>query len=169
MRFPWLGVGLILIGLGLFLDRTGILHFGWMTGIWLLLAVFGGFTLVRGLRCGGRGGIFWGLLLLAFAGYRGLSEAGVLWLPFDVQAPLLLTIIGTGFLLIFVRHIREWAYLVPALFFLATGAAVGMAEVGVLEKWQVREAIGLYWPLAMILFGSAVLLGSWRNRAPADH
>jgi hypothetical protein len=157
-HFPWFGAGLILIGLALLLERFGVVHVGWGLGLGAVLALFGGFTVVRAFRAGRKQGIYWGAILLGVAGSSVLSDLGILTLEPNIQFPLLVMLLGIGFLLTYVRFPREWIYLIPTGFLIIVGAAIWMSESGWLETWKVRAAISMYWPIALMLLGAAIIM-----------
>lgn len=166
MKSKWFAIGLILVGMVLLIDNLGILRVGWGVGLWMLLAILGGYLLVGGLtRPNGRG-IFWGMLLLALAVYHVLSGLDLVCIPPYQQFPLVLLVIGAALILRFVRLPGSWAGLVSGVLLVLFGGGILLDEVGLLETWQVRTFVSTYWPVALMLFGAAFLIPQRRGGKP---
>ena len=80
---------------------------------------------------------------------------------------MLLVVVGCGFLLSFLRQWREWHLAVPAVAFLGIGGVMLLAEFGYLGRWMVLDAIRQWWPLALVLFGAALLMNRGTARRPS--
>ncbi len=170
MKLPWFGIALIVVGGVLFLDRSGFLSFGWGGIFWIFLALFGAWKLITsfpsreaGGAGGSRGGVFWGTMFLLFGLTNLLEHLDVVDLSSYLFVPLLLGMAGLAFLMLFVSWPREWHVLVPAVVCIGLGAITTAAELGTFDRWELREVVGTYWPVALILFGAALLLN--RNSA----
>ena len=158
MRFPWFGVGLIVVGAVMLLHRLGMVSFSWHAALWGALALFGAFKLVTAFTTGRSGAAFWGTALLGLGGYQLLEALDAVYISSYLLFPWTVVLVGVGFLMMFAVRPREWHVIVPALFFVATGSIMILAEMGYFDRWDVVEAIRQYWPIALILFGVTLLL-----------
>lgn len=162
-RFPFFGVLLILVGAVMLLDRTGIISMGWHSVFWGLVTLLGAYKVSAGFTGPARGGIFWGTVFFCVGAYNFLNDLDLLEISSSLLLPLFLIVMGVGFLLMFFRHVHDWHLIVPALFFAGLGTAMVLSELGTVGRWEVLGAIKAYWPVALILFGAALLLN--RNTA----
>jgi hypothetical protein len=159
-RFPLFGVALVLIGAAMLLDRTGVLSLSWPLVFWGAIALLGAFKLTRGFTvatCGG-GSLFWGTVLLAVGLYNVLRDMNVTVIDTYLELPALVTTVGAGFLMMFIRHPRHWHILIPALFFGGLGTLMLLSELGYFSRWEVMSVVRTYWPIVLILFGASLLL-----------
>jgi hypothetical protein len=67
-------------------------------------------------------------------------------------------IVGTAFLMVWLNDMRDWYYLIPAFLSGAVGGALFLSEVGYLSHWEVLDAVSVYWPLVLILFGVGMIM-----------
>jgi len=171
MKISWFGVALVVVGAALLLDRIGYVSLEWHVVFWGFVALFGALKLASCFAskngAGGRaahGGVFWGTLFLLVGLANLLTDVDVLQVRSTYWFPILIGIVGVAFLVVFISRPREWHILIPALFFSGVSALLILGEAGMLDRWDVRDALGHYWPVALILFGTALLL----NRRSAD-
>lgn len=170
LRMSWLGVALIVIGAILVLERMSVLHFSWREVFWGVLALasvikigqgFATSVATRGVQ--GRGRIFWWTILGSFACYKFFYHIGM----FDPTDPILfacmLMAIGTGILIMFLSWPREWHVAIPAVIVLGLGITVYLSEMGYIYRWDVLHTVRTYWPVALILFGAALLMNRKRT------
>lgn len=167
--FPFFAVLLILVGSFMLLERAGYLDFGWLSLIWCAMALIGGVKLVRGFQNPTGEGLVWGTIFFCVGSYQLLSDGGMFELPAGTPFPALLSVIGLGFLLALIRRPREWHLAVPAIVLLGLGSAMILAEMGMLERWDLAEGVRIWWPAALVLFGGALLLNSKGNGAEQPH
>lgn len=159
-RVSWFGVGLILVGVAMFLDRFDVLSFGWMPVLWGLVAVIGLIKAIDGFGKNKSGRVFWGTFWFLFGTYNLLRDIDVVELRSYWWLPALLLMLGFSLLTMYASTPREWHLLVPALFLLGIGAAMVLTEFGYLYRHDVVEAIRMYWPVGLILFGGALVARS---------
>jgi hypothetical protein len=157
-RFSWLGVGLIVIGTAMILDRLDVISWSWHVALWALLALFGAYKVVSGFQWKHSGGAFWGTMLFLFGLYGVVRKLDLIDVPSYLCAPLLMVMVGTSFLVMYISKPKDWHLIVPALSFLAIGGVLLLTEVGVLYRWDVLPLIKSYWPVTLILFGLALIL-----------
>ena len=165
MKVSWFGAALVLVGAALLLDRTGVVSLGWHGVFWGAVAVFGAVKVVNCfvLRkaapdAKGHCGIFWGTLLFLFGLYNLLEDLGAFEVHSYFGFPVLFVMVGLAFLAVFVSRPRDWHVLIPACLFIGVGAVMIVAELGMLDRWEIQDAVRSYWPIALILFGGALLL-----------
>jgi len=157
-RFPFFGLLLILVGAVMLLDRTRVISLGLHEIFWGLVMLLGAFKLITGFSDPARGGIFWGTVFFCVGAYNFLNGLDLLELPSSLLLPLFVTVMGVGFLLMFLRSVHDWHLIVPALFFTGLGGAMVLSELGSLGRWEVIAIVRAYWPVALVLFGAALLL-----------
>lgn len=158
MRFPWFGIGLIVVGAAMLLHRLGVVDFGWHAALWGIVALFGAFKLVMAFTTRRSGAAFWGTVLLMLGGYQMLEELGMVYISSYLLFPWTVVLVGVGFLMMFAVQPRNWHVLVPSVVFMGAGALMVLAELGYFDRWDVVDAFRQYWPIALILFGITLLL-----------
>ncbi len=159
------GVGLIAAGALLLLGRLHLMHIDWPTLLWGGLALLGVYRVVLGFTQKGRG-VFIGTAAAAVGTYALLRESGAFFIPHELVLPSMILLAGLGIFLTFLAAPQRWHLLVPALLLLALGGALVLAEEGYLDAWEVLDLLRIWWPLALVLFGIALLLNRDRNRTP---
>jgi hypothetical protein len=158
LRFPWFGVGLIVVGAAMLLHRLGAVNFSWHAAFWGIVALLGAYKLITAFTTGRSGAAFWGTVLLVLGIYQVFEQLNIIYVPSYLLFPWTVVLVGAGFLMMFAVRPRNWHVLVPSVFFLATGAVMILAEMGYFDRWNVLEAMRQYWPIALILFGITLLL-----------
>jgi LiaF transmembrane domain len=157
-KFPLFGILLILVGSVLLLDRTGVISLGWHAVFWGLVMLLGAYKITWGFSNPAHEGIFWGTIFFCVGGYNFLNELDLLEFSPSMLMPLLVLVIGTGIFLNYLRHLQDWHLLVPALFFMGLGTAMILSELGTVGRWEVLGVVKTYWPVALVFFGTALLL-----------
>jgi hypothetical protein len=157
-KFPFFGVLLIVVGCCMLLHRTGMLHFSWPLIFWIFVTVAGAFKLFRGFADPASRGQFWGTIFFGVGLAFVLGELDLFVIPGVLVAPSLLALIGAGFLVKFAAFPREWHLLIPGLLFAGLGSSLLLAELDYLPDWEIAPAVASYWPLALVVFGAALLL-----------
>jgi hypothetical protein len=157
------GIALVVVGLAMLLDHMHVLAMSWWLIFWASVTAGSAVVLVRNSQ-NKRGGVFWLTVLFFFALYKTLRLLGALDFHESMVFPLLLIIAGVGLVVVVVTHPVRWHLLVPAVLLIGAGGAMVLAEFDVLSASEVRTAIRNYWPVAVILFGAAMLLNSGKER-----
>ena len=167
-RPVWLGIALIVVGAAMLLDHLHFFALSWWLVFWATVTVVSAVMLIRNARRR-EGGIFWLTILFFFALYKTLRQMGALEIHEEWGFPLLLVIGGIGIGIVVAAHPQRWHLLVPALALIAAGGAMLLAEFNVLSVWEVRSAVSSYWPVAVLLFGAAMLLNGfgWKKGGTA--
>ncbi len=159
---PFIAVALIVIGAVLLLDRLGVIRFGVELAFWSLVMVFGLSRVVLGFSRGTRGRIFAGTLMFLWGLFFLLRSADFLEFRIGMFPAAFFLIFGIALLMMFLNNVREWELLFPALFLCGIGAALVLGELGYLDRYEVWDAVRLYWPVALVVVGVALL---FRRRA----
>ena len=157
IKFPWMGVLLILLGSALLLEKIHVLHFGFVRVLWVGVMVYGAVHVANGFSTNVRGKIFWGTLLFLYGLYVLLRTFDFIEFRSHPFWPATFIIVGAGFLMIYLNNIREWFSLILALGLMGLGSAVMM---GRLEYFDVHDLLYLmrrYWPVVLILMGFLIL------------
>lgn len=164
-RMSWFGLALVVAGVLLLLQHTGVFHLRWSLVLWSVMALIGLRLSISGFLHRARGGVFWGSQLLLLGTYQVLGAAGVIGSHWYFLAPTLFIIVGTGFFVMFLVQTTDWHLLVPAAALGGFGVAMVLAEFGFMARWQIMDVVNDYWPIALILFGGLMLLSQYlRNR-----
>jgi hypothetical protein len=69
----------------------------------------------------------------------------------------MLVIVGLSFLMMYISVPKEWQLLIPAVLILGIGVVLIMTEYGYFYQHDVFEAVRMYWPVGLILFGGAMV------------
>jgi hypothetical protein len=165
--FALFPVLLILVGAALLLDRAHVLSFGWWSIFWAVVTVLGAHKMYLAFRSPAERGMVWGTMLFFVGLYNVLEDFNVLLLPGGTLFPAFLVVVGLGFFLALLRQPREWHLAVPALAFLGIGTVMVLAEIDYLGRWAVLDMIRQWWPIALVLFGAALLLNCGIGRRPS--
>jgi hypothetical protein len=157
-KVSWLGAGLVVLGLAMLVDRLNLVRFGWETALWLLLAVYGAVKAVDAFGKKKAGRVFWGALFFLFGSYSLLRDLGVVELHSSWMLPHVILIVGLSFLMMYASSPREWHLLVPTLAFLGLGVVMILTDYGYLYRYEVVDALRVYWPVGLIMFGLALVV-----------
>ena len=157
-KFSWLGVGLVLAGTAMLLDRLDVVRFGWHVVVWLFVALFGIVKCIDGFGVKKSSRVFWGTFLFLLGVYNVLRDLEVVELRSYWLFPAILVIMGLSLLMMYVSSPREWHLLIPSILLLGTGAAMILTEFGYLYRYDVIEWVRMYWPVGLILFGLGLVL-----------
>lgn len=153
-----IGSLLILIGITLLLDRLNVFYFRWDRLFWLMTLFLGGFFAVDGFLRKRRGRVFWGSMLFFISVYYVLLQ----WRLIDrydfYTLPVILIALGFSFVSLYLYEPREVALLIPAILFVGTGTAAILWWWEVLEWYEIRHAIRVYWPLLFVVWGIALIV-----------
>jgi hypothetical protein len=109
----------------------------------------------------------WGSIFFFVGLYNVLEDFNIVLLPGGALFPAFLVVVGFGFLLALLRQPREWHLAVPAVVLLGFGTIMVLAETGRLGGWFLIDMFRQWWPLALVLFGAALLLNRGVARKPS--
>lgn len=161
-HFPFFAILLILAGVVMLLDRFSFLYITWMGVIWILIALVGASKLWRAVGRPAGGGQFWGTVLFVGGSAMALYEFDILVIPPRLGLPFIILLLGIGTLVKFAFTPREWHLLVPALALLGVGGAMILTVYDYLPYQSLTCTLGTYWPVALVVFGAALLLNRGR-------
>jgi cell wall-active antibiotic response 4TMS protein YvqF len=161
-RAPWFAVALILVGAVLLLDRLDLIRFGFQMALWSVLAVFGLVKAVQGFSRNQKGSIFGGTVAFLYGLFFLLRSSDYVDVRMGMFFPATFLIFGIALLMMFLNNYHEWELLIPAGLLGGIGVAFVLSDLGYLDRYDVWEAVRLYWPLGLVLLGLALLL---RRRA----
>lgn len=157
-RIPILGILLVVVGVGLLLRKVHFLQIDGVTILLFGLVVYGSLTIVRSFATDIRQSLFFGSLcfysgtLLLLGKYHFIENSPFLYVPG------FLIVFGVAFLMLFVFNMKDVHLLVPSLIFIGIGVAFMLTETGYWYVSDVKEAIRMYWPVALVLFGALLLV-----------
>ena len=157
-RIPILGIILVIIGAALLLRQLRIVHVDAATFVIFGLIAYGGTMITRSYLMNIRQALFFGSLcffsgvLLVLGKYDVVENS-----PF-IYVPGFLIVFGVAFLMLYVFNFNDFHLLVPAVIFIGLGVAFMLTEVGYWYVSDVKEAVKMYWPVALIVFGGLILL-----------
>lgn len=167
-KVPILGIILLILGIGLFLKQLRIFQIDGTAFLFFGVTLYGLAAVGRAFFLNVRRQIFFGSLcfyggILLLLGKYELIERS----PF-IYVPGFLIVFGLAFLSLFIYHSKDFHLLVPAFIFILLGAAFMMTEVGYWYVSDVKDAIGKYWPAALIIFGGLMLLRRRERPVPTE-
>lgn len=155
---PFFAVALILVGIVLLLDRLEVVRIGFHMAFWSLVMLFGLVQAVQGFSRDRRGRVFGGTVLFLYGLFFLLRFSDYVDVRAGMFFPATFLIIGIALLMVFLNNYREWELLIPAFLMCSIGVAFVLSDFGYLDRYEVWEAVRLYWPLGLVLVGIALLL-----------
>ena len=167
-RFPWLGIVLILFGAALLVKKLGYVDVSFHELFWPFVMLMGLVGVGRGFARGRRAKIFFGTLAFLYAVYFFLNGLD----RFDISGHLMVgasfLIFGIAFFMVWLNDLRDWYFLIPAILSGGVGSALFVSELGYMSQWDVLDAVRIYWPLALILFGLGMVLRRRIQHTPTE-
>jgi hypothetical protein len=157
-RLPVFGILLLVVGVALLLEKLDVIEFGWSKILWAAVAVLGAAIVIRSFVQNGRAGIFWGTLLFLYGLFFLLRSLDLIESQVAVFMPATFTILGFGFLMLFVSDPKDWHLLIPSVILLGFGGAFMLAEAGYIHRWEMWETFRTWWPLVLVLVGFSLVL-----------
>ena len=165
-RIPWFGVALILFGLLLLVDKLDWVNLSFHEVFWPIVMLLSLAGVGRGFAQGKRGKIFFSTTAFLFALFFLLQSIESLEVSGDLVVASTFLIFGTACLMVWCNDFRDWFYLIPAACLGGIGTALLLSELGYISHWAIMDAVEIYWPLGLILFGLGMILR--RKMHPAD-
>lgn len=156
-KIPFIGITLVVLGVGLLLHQMNILRISNTTLIFYCITSYGIAMIVRSFFMNIRQSLFFGSLcfysgvLLLLGNYEIIETSPYIFVPGFLMA------FGLSFLMLFVFDPQDFHLLVPAGIFIGLGIVFMMTEIGYLYPSDVKDAISMYWPAVLILFGILML------------
>lgn len=153
-----LGILLIVLGVGLILNRLHVLHYGWHTILWISLAAVGLVSVIQAFITRRRGVVFWGSLLFFVSVAMVVRNLEVLdFEAWDWPATLSLAA-GLSFLMMYFYDPRRFGTLIPVILFGGYGVLYYLWWWDVIDWFNVRNYVHTYWPVLIILWGLSLIL-----------
>jgi hypothetical protein len=162
-RFPIIGLVLVLLGVALLLNQMNVIHIGGIALVWLGLLVYGAAVVIRSFINNDRSKVFFGTLCFLTGILFFIHKAGFISGAFSIYFPAFIIIFGLAFFMLFVFNMKDWHLLIPALIFLALGAALMLTHLGYWYSRDVWRTITSYWPILLIIFGGTMLIRRWKT------
>jgi len=157
-KIPVLGIVLIVLGIGLLLRQLNIITIDAVTVIVGAITVYGGTMVVRSFSLNIRQSLFFGSLCFFSGVVILLGKYHVIERSPYIYVPAFLMVFGLAFLMLFIFNLKDFHLLVPAGIFIGLGVAFMMTEIGLWYVEDVKDAIAMYWPAALIVFGGLLLV-----------
>jgi hypothetical protein len=154
----WFGIALVIFGAGLLLNRLNILDVRFSTIFWCVISLLGLVTAARGFSGNVRWKIFWGTLWFLYGMFFFLSTSELVETRGYTFVPASFLILGIAFLMMYFNNVQDWFFLVLAVVFGGIGTLATLAELDYLSRWELHDALQMYWPIILILFGLAFIL-----------
>ncbi|MBI3194529.1 MAG: hypothetical protein HYZ34_08710 [Ignavibacteriae bacterium] len=164
-KFSWFGIALIVFGALLLLIKTDILDIDFSQVIWAGVMVLGLGIVVQGFSRDKRGKVFWGTVLFLYSLYFFLHEFEFIEYYHHIFLPSSLIIFGIAFFMLFISNVREWALIIPSVFFIGIGGAFLLSEFGYVDCDEVWNTMWSYWPVLLIAVGLGILI---KRRTPTQ-
>lgn len=163
-KISWLGIVLILIGLAMLLDRFDVFNLNFSTIFWPLVSLIGLVLVGRGFAQDRRGRVFWGTVLFLYGVFFIIRSIDYFEVYGYTFFPASFLVFGLAFFMMYLSNLRDWPLLIPSMILLGIGSLVLMNEYGFLYPYEMFDILHMYWPVALILFGAALML---RKKYPA--
>jgi len=157
-RLPVFGILLLVVGVALLLEKLDVIEFGWSKILWAAVAVLGAAIVIRAFVQDGRARVFWGTILFLYGLFFLLRSLDLVEGHIAVFMPATFTILGFGFLMLFVSDTKDWHLLIPSVILLGFGGAFMLAEAGYLRRWEMWDTFRTWWPLILVLVGFSLIL-----------
>lgn len=156
------GFILILIGVGLLLDRYRILAFSWDQLLPILLLILS-ITSFISLARGNRNAVFWGVGLAVVGLFYFLKNFDLVpyyWLR-HLDGSVILIALGLAFTSLFVVKPSDWGVLIPGGILLLIGLLRLLQEFDV--NLISEEMIADYWPAILVLIGLGLIVNTLKK------
>ena len=168
-----IGLIFILVGIGLLMDKLDIVSFGWYQIYPVIFLLIAAASFVNAFskdkNAAFWGGVF-GVLGLFFV-LRNFHIIRFYW--FEEFWPVFLIALGVGFLVLYIFKPHDWGVLIPGVILTGLGVLFIFEAMDLIDDFAeiVFETIWTYWPLALVLLGVGLILGSLRRKdaAAKDH
>jgi hypothetical protein len=157
-KIPWFGVALIIFGALLLIDKLDLVDLSFHEIFWPVIMLLGLAGVGRGFTQNKKAKIFFGTVVFLYALFFFLHSMESVDLNSYLAIPSTFLILGIAFLMVFCNNFQEWIFLIPSLLLGGIGVALILGEMGVLYYWEVWDAVAMYWPVALVLFGLGMVL-----------
>jgi hypothetical protein len=154
---PIFGIFLILLGVGIILNKLHVIHYGEGIILWICLGLVGLATVVQAFVTRRRSVVFWGSLLFFVSIGMLVHRLALLdFAPWDVPATFSLAL-GLSFLMLFFYEPRRFGVLVPVILFAGYGVLYYLWWWDVIDWFEMKHYVHTYWPVLIILWGISLI------------
>lgn len=157
-RIPILGIIAITFGVVLLLRQMHIIDVDGMTIVVVGVFAYGGAMILRSFILNIRQSLFFGSVCFYSALVLLMGKFGLIEQSPYIYVPAFLIVFGLSFLMLFVFNLGDLHLLVPSLIFIGLGITFMLTEIGYWYVGDVKEAVAMYWPVALIVFGGLLLV-----------
>jgi hypothetical protein len=157
-RFSFIGVGLIFVGLILLLKHLDLFDIRWSKLIWPALSILGLWIAARGFALRRRSSVFTGSVLFFVCLFVALKKFDILRYDMGDWIPAVSLSIGLAFLALLVLEPRNIIVIVPMVVFGGFGVMYYLWWMDIMNGYEMRRLVKLYWPLLLIIWGAAFLI-----------
>ena len=158
MRIPIFGIIVVTFGVVLLLRQIHLISIDGYSIVLFGVVVYGGAMIIRSYSLNVRQSLYFGSLCFYSALVLLLGKYDVIEHSPYVYVPAFLIVFGLSFVMLFIFNMRDFHLLVPSVIFIGLGVAFMMTEIGYWYVGDVKEAISMYWPVALIVFGGLMLV-----------
>lgn len=158
MRIPIFGIIVVTFGVVLLLRQIHLISIDGYSIVLFGVLVYGGAMIIRSYSLNVRQSLYFGSLCFYSALVLLLGKYDVIEQSPYVYVPAFLIVFGLSFVMLFIFNMRDFHLLVPSVIFIGLGVAFMMTEIGYWYVGDVKEAISMYWPVALIVFGGLMLV-----------
>lgn len=158
MKFPVFGIIVVAFGVVLLLRQFHLIAIDGYAIVVYGALLYGGAMIIRSYSLNVRQSLYFGSLCFYSALVLLLGKYGVIEESPFVFVPAFLMVFGLSFVMLFIFNFGDLHLLVPAVIFIGLGIAFMMTEIGYWYVGDVKEAISMYWPVALIVFGGLMLV-----------
>ena len=158
MRIPIFGIIVVTFGVVLLLRQIHLTSIDGYSIVLFGVLVYGGAMIIRSYALNVRQSLYFGSLCFYSALVLLMGKYGVIEQTPFVYVPAFLIVFGLSFVMLFIFNMRDFHLLVPSVIFIGLGVAFMMTEIGYWYVGDVKEAISMYWPVALIVFGGLMLV-----------
>ncbi len=157
-----LGIVLVIIGLGLLLNKMHVLEFSWSQIYPLAILAFSAFSFAS-LARGEKNAAFLATasaVIGLFFLLRNYDIVDYLW--FLEVWPMILISLGLGFIVLYVYKPYDWGILIPGSILTFLGIVFLMENLDI--AWTTLRLIKNLWPLILVIIGAGLIANSLMKR-----
>jgi hypothetical protein len=152
------GIVLILIGVGILLDKWDILDFTWEEFYPLVLLALSLLSLLK-VTQGRKDASFWMVFLGTLGLFYFLRNYDIIISLWYIDSwPVLLLALGLSFVVMYFFKPYDWGNLIPGAILTFLGVAFLLKEMDV--RWLSFDLVADFWPLILVLIGMGIIISS---------
>jgi hypothetical protein len=152
------GIVLILVGVGILLDKWDIVSFTWEEFYPLVLLALSLLSLLKVIQ-GRKDASFWFVSLGILGLFYFLRNFDIIISFWYIDSwPVLLLALGLSFIVMYFFKSYDWGNLIPGSILTFLGAAFLLREMDV--RWLSFRFVIDFWPLILVLIGMGIIVSS---------